>query len=214
MISHELIHFYAYVEPSLDGLARVVASMQDMDAEDVRPHFDAWVETINPGWEQTEEEFSQENIWPALWRALEGWHDGEAAGELLLGHFHHVIEEMGEITAAYAKRMTIDWADGWNRDALIDVFSSEEEDRAEEPRDEQGAPRIDYLYGSSGSDDDEFAAHGHGDAEAGSDDDVALNARAEHEALVRASAAFDENGRRCSATYDDDDDDDDDNGFS
>ena len=161
-----LVAFFRLVEPFIDGLGRIIASLKHVRRSEFCLYLDAWIRSID-----IEKEEENEFIWLGLWRALEHWHDGERAGGLLTVYFKTEIEARGVMTAKYARWMTNNWQDVWERNALVEHFADEEEER----KNEESSSSEEYESSSSAS--DKFEARGDIDANAGSDEESVIQAR-------------------------------------
>ena len=112
------------VERSIDGLGRVVESLEQFtrpdSSEDVTTIFLRWVERVSPSGR-----YCQSTVWTRLWRELERWSDGTRAGHLLTSQtFLDWFE--GEFGQEYALEMTDDWIDQNKRQALMSHIAETE----------------------------------------------------------------------------------------
>ena len=114
--------FLFLVEPSIDGLGRVIKSLDQpnfvyLDA--VAMTFQAWVDRVTGHDGTVWSTSARRPVWTRLWRELERWSDGTRAGKLLASPpFFDWFE--GEFSQDYALEMTDDWIDQDKRQALID----------------------------------------------------------------------------------------------
>ena len=112
------------VERSIDGLGRVVESLEQFTRPDssefVTNIFLRWVESVSPSGR-----YCQSTVWTRLWRELERWSDGTRAGHLLTSQtFLDWFE--GEFGQEYALEMTDDWIDQNKRQALMSHIAETE----------------------------------------------------------------------------------------
>lgn len=125
--------FLAVVEPSMDGIGRVIGSLEHAfdRVEDVATMFLDWVDRV--GGEDMFRKPRVDQLWTSLWRELERWSDGERAGQLLTGEIFFEWFE-GDVSEDYAFRMTASWTGkgGKKRAALIGVIAEIEADFEEQ----------------------------------------------------------------------------------
>ena len=122
--STDLVCLFAAVEPSIDGLGRVIEGLDQpnfvyLDA--VAWSFLAWVDKVTPSgtvWSTS----ARRPVWTCLWRELERWSDGTRAGKLLTSR--PLLDWFeGDYSQDYALAMTDDWTDTEKREALLEVIA-------------------------------------------------------------------------------------------